>query len=270
MGSSYFKLVALMIFLPALAGPQPLAAQKAPIEPAKSFEDIPALPKSSVEVQHRIAKITNPDGKRVAGDKLTQTVDSRLLAWKKDMENQARAQASQYIARAMNPYGAGAMGANTGRMLGQVQTTWFNLQTDMQKESQSYVRARNRIDDQYQKSLDRIYNQYADHPTGNCSGAYISKFQKAGDNYLSKLATPYGQYKQQMKHVATQAQSVLDQANKTFGPHPPAIALSMEQRLTHLEMGALGGVNAEENDRAMEVYRKSVLVKLECTNQPHF
>jgi hypothetical protein len=270
MRGSHFKIIALMTFLLALAGAQPLPAQRTPIEPVKSFPDIPPLPKSTAEVQQRIGKMTDPGGNHVVGDEHSQTVNSRLFQWKKDMENRARAQASQYIPRAMNPSGAGAMNADTGRMIGQLQTGWLNLNAGLENDGKAYVAARGQVEDAFQKDLDQIYKEYADHPTGNCSGAYISKFLKAGDNYLSKLATPYGQYKLKMKHAAAQAQSLLDQANKTFGAHPPALALSMDQRLTNLEMAALGAVNAEENERAMEVYRKSVIVKLECNNQPHF
>jgi hypothetical protein len=61
-----------------------------------------------------------------------------------------------------------------------------------------------------------------------------------------------------MKHLATQAQSVLDQANQTFGGHPPFLARMLGQRLTIASMIALAAANSAENDAVVLVDQESV------------
>jgi hypothetical protein len=89
MHSPRLKEIALTILFLAVPCAQTLWAQKAPIEPAKSFEDVPPLAKSSGEVKQRTGKITDTQGRTVLGDKLTEPVAGRLRQWAKDLTEQA-------------------------------------------------------------------------------------------------------------------------------------------------------------------------------------
>jgi hypothetical protein len=262
MRRSRFQETALALALLVVPCAPALFAQAAPIEPAKSFEDIPALAKSSTEVKQRTGKITDTEGRTVLGDKLTEPVTGRLRQWTKDLTEQAMAQA-------MHPQatGAGTITPDTARMVQLMQTTAMNLHAEIEKEVVAYGETRGRLDEQYQKDLDEIEKHTP--PTATCKSGYQTQFLKAGDTYLKNLAPAYYDLKAKMKHVATDAQSVLDQANKTLGANPPFFARHFIQQLTGFAMGALDKANSEESEAVVEVYRKSVGPWLGCNHQPH-
>jgi hypothetical protein len=248
--------IVLTAFLLVIAGAQSLPAQKAPIEPAKSFEDVPALAKGSAEVKQRIANITDPEGKEVVGDKLTEKVNQRYMQWTKDLLAQAMAQGMA----AANP---GSMSPNTAITVNLLQTTAIKLSTENQKAVTAYAEAERGLDKQYDETISQI-----DEMPGDCHskvGAYL----KAGDTYLTNLATPFGELRLKLKKVATDAQSVLDQADKTFRGHPPAFAGNFSRQLTGIAMGTLATTNTTENDAVVKAYNRSVVPELECENKPH-
>jgi hypothetical protein len=245
-----------------------LFAQAAPIEPAKSFEDVPQLAKSSAEVKARYGDIINSEGKKVKGDTQAEKVIQRLRQWTKDLAEQAMVQA-------MHPpaMGAGTIGPATGRMVQLLQTTMMKLNGEEQKAAQTYGQTVGQLDDEYDKNLSQINSDFETRlERGGCRGTTptytidcraVAKQRndailKAGDTYLGKLATPYGTLRMKMNSVATEAQSVLDQANKTFGGRPPFFAQAMVQGLTTAGMGALDEANSTESDAVVLVYEKSV------------
>lgn len=280
MRNQQFGVAGLTICVLLAACVVPLSAQRAPIEPAKSFEDIPSLPKSSAEVQQRVGMITDIEGKQVVGDKLTQKVTDRERQWMKDLSAQAAAQAMGSMSM-----GAGSITPDTGRVMGQIQTTTEELNGKSEKELAAWTETRQQLDDAYARNLQQIDSGFnARKVRGGCYGAtptytidcqalekeWNAAILKAGDTDLGKLVTPYEEYKREMKGIATQAQSVLDQADRVFGGHPPAFARAMEQQLTTISMTALGAANSAENDAVVHVYRKSVAPVLGKTGKPHF
>ncbi len=251
-----------------------LFAQATPIEPVKSFPDIPTLAKSSAEVKARYGPITDSDGKPDKGDKLTQKVNKSEMQWMKDFTSQAKAQESQYVAQAMNPYGAGAMNPNTGRVLGLLQTTTVKLQGEERKIMQAYRDAEAKIEDKYKQQLAQIPSNYSPkmesagcddpHPRPTqteckpLANQWRAAILKSGDTYLSNLATPFGEMRTKMKGVAAEAQSVLDQADKTLGANRPLFVQGLYRGVVMAGITALGETNSAENDAVVLVYKKSV------------
>jgi hypothetical protein len=258
MGSPQSRCIVAVAFLLVIAGAQPLPAQKTPIEPAKSFEDVPPLAKDSAEVRQQIAMIASPEGKKVVGDKRTEMVNQRYLRWTKDLVAETMAQGMN--AGAMSPGNMGPDAANTVNLL---QTTMITLSADTQKAVSTYGEAERQLSQQYDDAIAQI----AGNP-GDCHSK-VAAYLKAGDTYLKNLATPYGTLKAKLKKVATDAQSVHDQADKAFSGHPPAFAEIFYRQLTSAALGALATANTTENDAVVKVYNASVVPGLECNNQPH-
>jgi hypothetical protein len=61
-----------------------------------------------------------------------------------------------------------------------------------------------------------------------------------------------------MKGVATEAQSVLDQADKALGSHPPLMVQGMYHGLVAAAMAPVDYANSTENDAVVLVYQNSV------------
>src|SRR5207244_10340802 len=71
---------------------------------------------------------------------------------------------------------------------------------------------------------------------------------KAGDTYLAGLAGPYTTFKAKLKSVAAQAQSTIDQADKSFAGGVPAFVRPMYQSLVTTGVAVLGMVVSAESD----------------------
>lgn len=240
------------------------------IRPLQSFADIPPLAQTSADVRARFGDVVGPDGKTGGGDTRAQPVLKRLSDWITALNQQAMSQAGG--AQAMNPQAMMGMTAAGGQLIGKLQMSSMQLNTDQRQLTMSFGQAKQQLEQKYQDDISNIEASFRKRlDEGGCLDpgkttidcAAVRKEQdvatlKAGDTFLSNLAAPYADMAAKNKAIATQAQGLLDEAHKTFGANVPFMANAMMQQLTTLGIVSLSAVVITESDAVAHVHTQSI------------
>jgi hypothetical protein len=168
--------------------------------------------------------------------------------------------------------GAAGMTAASGQALQVLATATPKLNADQQQALREFGAAKTAVDEQYSKELERVTGTYNKRlADGGCldpgkrtvdCGAVRKEEDtatlKAGDAYLAGLAGPYMQFTAKMKSVAAQAQSTIDQADKSFAGSVPAFVRPMYQSVITVGVAVLGMVVSAESDAVAHVHERSI------------